>query len=200
MSGRSVASAHEQLTGLKLRPEAAPLIERLAADVPDIGQRAYILATVQHETADTWRPISERHDGPNRVAYFEARYGVGSRLAARLRNTKPGDGALFHGRGYVQLTGRWNYRVLSSAIARAGVTVDLEARPDLACEPDVAYHVLRLGMLLGLFTGLPLSRYVTATRRDYWLARKVVNGLDRAEHIAALAVAWQRAIEAGGEA
>lgn len=55
------------------------------------------------------------------------------RVAARLGNTQTGDGARFHGRGYVQLTGRDNYQ-------RAGsyLNIDLVGNPDRAAEPAVA--------------------------------------------------------------
>jgi putative chitinase len=59
--------------------------------------------------------------------------------ARNLGNTEDGDGWRFHGRGYVQLTGRANYRA-----AGADLGLDLVNHPELAAErrnaADIAVH------------------------------------------------------------
>ena len=50
-----------------------------------------------------------------------------------LGNNQPGDGRRFKGRGYIQLTGRANYRTVGRAIG-----VDLENNPKKAEEPKIA--------------------------------------------------------------
>ena len=77
-------------------------------DVRSIGWLAYMLATTLHETASTMQPIDEY--GTNER--FERLYGN----RPDLGNTRPGDGARFHGRGFVQLTGRLNYTRMTPVV------------------------------------------------------------------------------------
>lgn len=142
---------------------------------------AYALATTFHETAFTMRPIRER--GGN--AYFFRMYdkdGDRPAVAKRLGNVQAGDGILFHGRGYVQLTGRSNYTRLG---ARLGIDfTSNQAAADRAMQPDVAVHALFWGMEVGLYTGKKLSDYFNQSREDSVNARRIINGLDRADKIA----------------
>lgn len=140
---------------------------------------AYLLATIKWETAHTMRPIDE-HGGD---AYFERRYGDGSAVGLRLGNVNPGDGARFHGRGYVQLTGRLNYR-------KAGVALglDLLDNPDLAKRPDVAWAIAIRGMTVGWFTGKRLADYFKDDSLPQWeAARRIINGTDHAADVARIA-------------
>jgi predicted chitinase len=54
-----------------------------------------------------------------------------------LGNRGHGDGARYKGRGFVQLTGRANYRRIGAMIG-----VDLEAAPERANDPEVAARIL----------------------------------------------------------
>jgi putative chitinase len=147
-------------------------------DWPD-QWRAYALATAYHEVAGKMLPIHE-YGG---AKYFNNRYGPeGSnpKLAKQLGNTQPGDGARYAGRGYVQLTGRANYRKMG---ARLGY--GLEQMPDLALDPVVAAKILRVGMSEGSFTGKKLSDYFNATTNNPTQARRIINGTDKASEIAA---------------
>jgi hypothetical protein len=148
-------------------------------DVTDIRQAAYMLATVKHECADTWCAITER--GPK--SYFD-KYNAGTQIGKNLGNTQPGDGYLFRGRGFVQITGRANYDRLGKAL---GISDQLVKNPDMVLDPATAYKIMSLGMRQGLFTGKKLGDYINQSGCDYVNARRIINRLDRAEQIAGYA-------------
>jgi putative chitinase len=157
---------------------------------------AYALATAWHETGYTMKPVKEMGGR----AYFMRMYdktGQRPKVARALGNTEVGDGALFAGRGYVQLTGRRNY-------AKAGekVGVDLIANPDLAMDYAIAARILREGMVEGWFTAKKFVTYLpatdTATLAQFTQARRIINGMDRAGKIALEAIGFQAALVAGG--
>lgn len=139
---------------------------------------AYILATTEHETAGTYEPVRE--------AFF-----VGDFDAAEVYRRKLAYYP-YYGRGFVQLTWRRNYKVYSQLVGK-----DLEADPDLALDPATAAFILVHGFIHGTFTGYPLSRAVYPGLTDYINARRCINGLDRAEHIADLAKQWQARMTQG---
>lgn len=150
------------------------LILQEAKSLP-ITHQAYLLATTFHETAFTMQPIYER----GRRSYFN-KYEPGTSLGAILGNTEDGDGYKYRGRGFVQLTGRANYR-------KAGL-VD---KPDEALKPAAAAAVLVIGCTEGWFTGRTLADYLPG---DYVNARRVVNRLDKAQIIAGYARQFESAL------
>jgi hypothetical protein len=149
----------------------------LDADVSDLRWAAYMLATVKHECADTYQPITER----GAKSYFD-KYETGTALGKRLGNTVKGDGYLYRGRGYVQITGRFNYQTLGTKLSLTGDD-DLVLHPDNALHPGVAYRILSYGMRHGTFTGKKLADYINAKGADYRQARRIINGLDKADLI-----------------
>lgn len=139
---------------------------------------AYMLATAHHETDKTMQPIHE-YGG---TKYFMARYdktGGNPKLAKQLGNTEVGDGATFHGRGFVQLTGRANYAKMSDVTG-----ADLVGAPDRALELPIATKILFYGMINGTFTGKRLSASFNPTKDDWVGARGIINGTDKANTIA----------------
>lgn len=154
--------------------------------IRDIRQRAYLLATVRHETANTFAPIYEQGSR----AYFN-KYEPGTKLGRRLGNLERGDGFLFRGRGYVQITGRANYARLSHPDY---ANRNLIAKPDDALMPSVAYRIMSCGMAYGLFTGAAIDRYIDEDRANYFNARRVINGVDKALLIAGYAKVMEDAL------
>ncbi|HEX8357210.1 MAG TPA: glycoside hydrolase family 19 protein [Segetibacter sp.] len=152
--------------------------ERFTHSEADRRQLAYCMATFKWETAHTMRPIDEFGSAER----FNKLYGPTTRVGKMLGNTQAGDGDRFHGRGYVQLTGRSNY-------ARAGkfTGVDLINNPDKAKDPELAYHIAIQGMKDGWFTGKKLSKFISGDKADFENARTIINGLDKADLIASIA-------------
>ena len=143
---------------------------------------AYGLATAWHETGATMQPIKE-YGGE---AYFKRMYdmhGQRPEKAFELGNVKPGDGALYAGRGYVQLTGRVNYRKFG-----------IEQTPDDAMKPDVAARIMVQGMERGDFTGRKNADYLPG---DYKGARRIINGRDKDDLIAGYAASFEAALIKG---
>ncbi len=106
----------------------------------------------------------------------------------KLGNTTVGDGARFKGRGFVQLTGRYNYAKYGAVVA-----MDLTAKADLANAPEVA------ALLLAQFLASHADAMRTAlAASQFAAARKLVNGgahgLDRFKDVFKLAdTAWPEA-------
>ena len=131
-----------------------------------LSELAYILATTKWETAHTMQPIPEIGRGKGR------RYG----------KPDPETGQIYYGRGYVQLTWKRNYQAMEQS-----TNLDLVNQPDLALQPKAAAEILFAGMILGIFTGKKLANYFGPDRTDFFNARKIVNGLDKAQEIANIA-------------
>jgi hypothetical protein len=180
-------SVRKSLFGNKLSQSQVDGMEAILSAAPknmDLRHLAYCLATTYHETGPMTKhghmqPIREG-GGPT---YFRRMYDIaGDRphVARALGNTQFGDGAKFHGRGYVQLTGKTNYD-------RAGkkINVDLIASPDKALDPANAARIMFEGMKAGWFTGKKLADYDGLQGGyDAHNARRIINGTDKADLIA----------------
>jgi hypothetical protein len=160
------------------------------SEVTDLRWAAYMLATVMHETTGTWEPKIE----PGDREYFD-RYEPGTQIGAALGNTVAGDGYRYRGRGYVQIVGRGNYQKFSSILGLSA-NDDLTQYPDHALKPSISYRIMSIGMRTGLFTGKKLADYINAQSTDYKNARRIINGLDRADSIAEYAKKFEDVLRA----
>jgi hypothetical protein len=141
-----------------------------ALEALGLTDRAMVLAalgTIRAETAG-FVPIAEYPSRLNTLpgqGAFSA-YEPGTRIGQALGNARPGDGARYRGRGFVQLTGADNYERYTLASG-----IDLVGQPDLANAPEVA------AVLLAMFLAdrAPAMRSAIA-RGNYAAARKLVNG------------------------
>lgn len=133
----------------------------------DIGlntQIAYVLATVQWETAHTFKPVKEAYWLSEDWRKEHLRYYP------------------YYGRGYVQLTWKNNYEKYSQILG-----IDLVNHPNLALDNNIALFVLVHGFKTGIFTCRKLTDYITNNHTNFVNARRCINGTDHAHDIALLA-------------
>jgi putative chitinase len=76
------------------------------------------------------------------------------------------DGEMFRGRGYVQLTGRYNYIKYGAELA-----LPMEIHPEMACEPHIAST-----LLVRFLTDHDTTIRKCLAMGDYASARRAVNG------------------------
>lgn len=171
-------------------------------------QLAYILASVYHETGGKMQPTVENLNytsaerlmqvWPSRfptiasaLPYVRQPQKLANYVYGSRNGNRPGsdDGWLYRGMGDIQLTGRRNYELAGERLG-----IDLVGNPDKALEPSVSADIAVRGMRDGWFTGRKLADYDVALGYDYYNARRIVNGLDRAKDIAELAEFFETAI------
>ena len=108
-----------------------------------------------------------------------SRSGIRQGTRPTLRQADRTTGQIYYGRGFVQLTWERNYKTMTDLLG-----VDFVNHPDLALELDNATNIMFMGMTKGLFTGKSLANYFNQTTEDWVNARKIINGLDKAQAIA----------------
>lgn len=103
----------------------------LEFDILTPNRIAAFLGQLAHESGEF--RFNEELWGPTPQ---QKRYDPPSSLAKDLGNTRKGDGKRYRGRGWIQLTGRKNYRHYGSLLG-----LDLEKKPELASQPEIAFRI-----------------------------------------------------------
>jgi hypothetical protein len=146
-----------------------------------ISWSAYGLATAWHETNKTLQPVREA-------------YWISEEWRRNNLKYYP-----HYGRGYVQLTWAKNYARADDELDLGGKLISNE---DLALQPDIAARIMVHGMEGGWFTGKRLADYLPLAGQAgfdaYTQARRIINGLDKAQEIAKEAQQFEAALAAGG--
>lgn len=127
------------------------------------------IATVYVETHigdSTFKPIREFGG----ESYFTRNYESDRDRARQLGNDRPGDGARYCGRGYIQITGRANYRHYGGVLG-----VPLEDSPDLALEASTAARILA-AYFAGRGIPAHASTALGSADQDWRSVRRAVNG------------------------
>lgn len=147
-----------------------------------LSYQAAMLATAYWEAARKMQPIPEYGKGKGR------KYG------------KPGrnGGQVPYGRGLVQTTWDENYERTDREL---GLNGRLIANYDLLLTLPVAVPALVRGMTEGWYTTKKLSDFLPsagpATLAQFKATRTIINGHDKDDEIAAIAVVFQQALQAG---
>jgi putative chitinase len=140
-------------------PAAIDALERVRGDVAAVGaldsplRAAHLIGQCAHESSRFTRVAESLfYTTTSRIcAVWPGRFPSEASAGAFVRNPEalanqvyggrmgndaPGDGFRYRGRGYIQLTGKDNYRVFGDRLG-----VDLVARPERAEEPETAWLI-----------------------------------------------------------
>jgi len=125
----------EPINMLSNHPQHEALLQRAAKSAGIKGtELAQFMAQTNHESWDFSR-LKEKGMGKG---YFAKKYDpkYAPKTAKILGNKQIGDGEKYHGRGFIQLTGRDNYRMAQTAL-----NIPLLQQPELAERPDIAAKI-----------------------------------------------------------
>jgi len=167
----------ELRTGLTPKPPVKAGLTVLLDDVENdegftqIRDVAYVLATIRWETGQAFQPVKEKRASRDKNPWQNNYQTAGEHLAGT------------------------SFKLASGSLALKADT--LVKQPELVLEPPIAYAIAARGMREGWFTGKKLSDFIRDGKPpDYVNARKIINGLDQAQAVAAYASAFELVLRA----
>lgn len=174
-----------------------PLLDECQKNLDDVRHAAYVLGGVYHETGRKMTPVREgfaKTDAGARSAVnkLAAKRGPNSAVAKYARPAGP-HGHVYYGRGRIQNTWLENYERLQRRFGKPFV-----AHPDLLLDDAVDAEVTVIGHAEGIWTGKKLADYINGDKVDYFGARRIINGTDKAAEIATFAKKFEAALRAAG--
>lgn len=173
--GQKINVPQEMLIEGLTKQQHLDLIEKTCTKlgVINLAQRAYILATAEHEALKV-NTLTELGKGRKKP------YGQIDEIT----------GQRYYGRWHVQLTHKENYEEFDPILKKEKLIQQNESivmNPDLVLNPEIAAFILVRGMLDGRFWYVKINNKDTKARLDMFIndektdwegARQVVNGLD----------------------
>ncbi len=135
-AGVAQAKAAPKAKPVANNPNAELLLKWAKKFIKNPAELAAFMAQCAHES-DNFRAMEE-YGSPERFAKkYDIQYNP--EKAKQLGNTQPGDGIKYRGRGYIQLTGKYNYQKAGEWISKyINHPVDFVAQPDLVATPTAA--------------------------------------------------------------
>jgi putative chitinase len=206
-----------KLTAGQVQGMEAIIAEFGKRKLSDLRWLAYALATAFHETGKAMQPIEEnlRYSAQGLANNWLHRYALSPNVTPKIPNAlakklsgnpvaiannayanrigngneASGDGWKYRGRGLPQTTGKANYQW-----AKALTGIDFVSNPDLMLSMEPSVKTMFEGMILGRYTGKKFADYFTNTVTDWVGARRIINGLDKAQLIADYAKRFHSAL------
>jgi predicted chitinase len=164
-----VGGAKKGLTGTTKERETQISKAADAAGITDPKEKASFMGNMAHESAGftslnegkysakkVWemrgKTLSKKGVTLEQMQASEAKGGKGAMYeymysdkyrdkGSKMGNDQEGDAEKFKGRGFVQLTGKNNYKDMSSRLQKVGTNVDLVKNPELAEDPKIAAQI-----------------------------------------------------------
>ena len=135
MAASSVAQAKTN-SSVANNPKAELLMKWAKKFIHNPSELAAFMGQCAHES-DNFNAMEE-YGSPERFAKkYDIQYNP--EKAKQLGNDRPGDGIKYRGRGYIQLTGKYNYQKASEWITKyLNHPIDFVAKPDLVATPTAA--------------------------------------------------------------
>lgn len=115
----------------KLQPNLDILVKAAKKAGLTASDIIHLVSQSAHETANFSSMVEK--NGKN----YDIKHNP--RKARILGNTSPGDGHKYRGRGYIHLTGKSNYNIVTKALGDP--SIDLVNNPELAADPDIAARI-----------------------------------------------------------
>jgi putative chitinase len=134
MAASGVAQA--KVNPVANNPKVELLMKWAKKFITNPSELAAFMAQCAHES-DNFATMEE-YGSPER---FAKKYDIQHNpdKAKQLGNTNPGDGIKYRGRGYIQLTGKYNYQKAGEWVSKyINHPVDFVKQPDLVATPTAA--------------------------------------------------------------